>query len=191
VLAATWGRNPPGVVLGLVAAFLAGTVLLSAVHHVEVVAHRASGLAKQPIAWRRRWTIGDPPPARPQPPRHHFHLPPGIDSAEIIDTVHARPTATVQVNALLRSYAPKSRSNEPPVFAQSGLSRWQPEHAVLWPTAVGSELARLRPGGLARMPCRSARDDEPHRNGDDYKGAQLTGHGSEEDPRLRGVDGPR
>ena len=27
----------------------------------------------------------------------------GIDSAEIIDTVHARPTPTVQVNALLRS----------------------------------------------------------------------------------------
>jgi len=26
----------------------------------------------------------------------------GIDSAEIIDTVHARPTPTVQVNALLR-----------------------------------------------------------------------------------------
>ena len=27
----------------------------------------------------------------------------GIDSAEIIHTVHARPTPTVQVNALLRS----------------------------------------------------------------------------------------
>jgi integrase/recombinase XerD len=27
----------------------------------------------------------------------------GIDSAEIIDTVHARPTPTMQVNALLRS----------------------------------------------------------------------------------------
>jgi integrase len=27
----------------------------------------------------------------------------GIDSAEIIDTVHARRTPTVQVNALLRS----------------------------------------------------------------------------------------
>ena len=27
----------------------------------------------------------------------------GIDSAEIIDTVHARPTPTVQVSALLRS----------------------------------------------------------------------------------------
>jgi Ca2+:H+ antiporter len=39
VLAATWSSKPPGVVLALVAAFLAGAVL-SAVHHAEVVAHR-------------------------------------------------------------------------------------------------------------------------------------------------------
>jgi Ca2+:H+ antiporter len=39
VLAATWGSKPPGVVLALVGAFLAGAVL-AAVHHAEVVAHR-------------------------------------------------------------------------------------------------------------------------------------------------------
>jgi Ca2+:H+ antiporter len=39
VLAATWGSKPPGLVLVLVGAFLAGAVL-AAVHHAEVVAHR-------------------------------------------------------------------------------------------------------------------------------------------------------
>ena len=39
VLAVTWGHKPPGVVLALAGAFLAGAVL-SAVHHAEVVAHR-------------------------------------------------------------------------------------------------------------------------------------------------------
>src|SRR3954469_23545574 len=39
VLAVTWGHKPPGVVLALVGAFLAGAVL-AAVHHAEVVAHR-------------------------------------------------------------------------------------------------------------------------------------------------------
>jgi Ca2+:H+ antiporter len=39
VLVATWGSKPPGLVLLLVGAFLAGAVL-SAVHHAEVVAHR-------------------------------------------------------------------------------------------------------------------------------------------------------
>jgi Ca2+:H+ antiporter len=39
VLALTWGHNPPGIVLALVGAFLAGAVL-AAVHHAEVVAHR-------------------------------------------------------------------------------------------------------------------------------------------------------
>src|SRR3954451_15471696 len=38
VLAVTWGHKPPGVVLALVGAFLAGAVL-AAVHHAEVVAH--------------------------------------------------------------------------------------------------------------------------------------------------------
>ena len=38
-LAATWGTKPPGLVLVLVGAFLAGAVL-AAVHHAEVVAHR-------------------------------------------------------------------------------------------------------------------------------------------------------
>src|SRR5665809_84667 len=38
-LAATWGRKPGDLVLGLVAVFLAGGVL-AAVHHAEVVAHR-------------------------------------------------------------------------------------------------------------------------------------------------------
>jgi Ca2+:H+ antiporter len=39
VLALTWGHKPPGAVLVLVGAFLAGAVL-AAVHHAEVVAHR-------------------------------------------------------------------------------------------------------------------------------------------------------
>ena len=39
VLAATWGRDLPGVVVVLVAAVLVGAVL-AAVHHAEVVAHR-------------------------------------------------------------------------------------------------------------------------------------------------------
>jgi Ca2+:H+ antiporter len=39
VLALTWGQKPPGSVLALVGAFLAGAVL-AAVHHAEVVAHR-------------------------------------------------------------------------------------------------------------------------------------------------------
>src|SRR3954449_2077874 len=39
VLAVTWGHKPPGLVLALVGAFLAGAVL-AAVHHAEVVAHR-------------------------------------------------------------------------------------------------------------------------------------------------------
>jgi Ca2+:H+ antiporter len=39
VLIATWGSKPPVVVLVVVGAFLAGSVL-SAVHHAEVVAHR-------------------------------------------------------------------------------------------------------------------------------------------------------
>src|SRR3954470_20597369 len=39
VLAVTWGHKPPGLVLALDGAFLAGSVL-AAVHHAEVVAHR-------------------------------------------------------------------------------------------------------------------------------------------------------
>jgi Ca2+:H+ antiporter len=39
VLAATWGSKPPGLVLVLVGAFLAASVL-AAVHHAEIVAHR-------------------------------------------------------------------------------------------------------------------------------------------------------
>src|SRR3954453_22321952 len=39
VLAVTWGHKPPGVVLALVGAFLAGAVR-AAVPHAEVVAHR-------------------------------------------------------------------------------------------------------------------------------------------------------
>jgi Ca2+:H+ antiporter len=39
VLALTWGRDLPGLVVALVAAFLAGAVL-AAVHHAEVVAHK-------------------------------------------------------------------------------------------------------------------------------------------------------
>src|SRR3954449_1967771 len=39
VLAVTWGHKPPGLVLALVGAFLAGAGL-AAVHHAEVVAHR-------------------------------------------------------------------------------------------------------------------------------------------------------
>src|SRR4051795_7026552 len=39
LLAITWGHKPPGVVLAIVGAFLAGAVL-AAVHHAEVVAHR-------------------------------------------------------------------------------------------------------------------------------------------------------
>jgi Ca2+:H+ antiporter len=39
LLAITWGSKPPGVVLAVIGAFLAGSVL-AAVHHAEVVAHR-------------------------------------------------------------------------------------------------------------------------------------------------------
>jgi Ca2+:H+ antiporter len=39
LLAVTWGSKPPGVVLAVIGAFLAGSVL-AAVHHAEVVAHR-------------------------------------------------------------------------------------------------------------------------------------------------------
>jgi Ca2+:H+ antiporter len=39
LLAITWGSKPPGVVLAVLGAFLAGSVL-AAVHHAEVVAHR-------------------------------------------------------------------------------------------------------------------------------------------------------
>ena len=39
LLVATWGSKPPGLVLVVVAVFLAGAVL-AAVHHAEVVAHR-------------------------------------------------------------------------------------------------------------------------------------------------------
>ncbi|ARX82708.1 putative ionic transporter y4hA [Streptomyces alboflavus] len=39
LLALTWGRDLPGVVVGLVTAVLAGAVL-AAVHHAEVIAHR-------------------------------------------------------------------------------------------------------------------------------------------------------
>jgi Ca2+:H+ antiporter len=39
LLVVTWGAKPPGVVLAVVALFLAGSVL-AAVHHAEVVAHR-------------------------------------------------------------------------------------------------------------------------------------------------------
>jgi Ca2+:H+ antiporter len=38
-LALTWGRNPPSLILGLVGAILAASVI-AAVHHAEVVAHR-------------------------------------------------------------------------------------------------------------------------------------------------------
>ncbi|MGZ8735833.1 MAG: hypothetical protein ACXWW7_01570, partial [Nocardioides sp.] len=37
-LVATWGRDIPGVVVGLVAVALAGAVV-AAVHHAEVIAH--------------------------------------------------------------------------------------------------------------------------------------------------------
>ncbi len=39
LLGATWGRDLPNAVLGVVAVFLVGAVL-AAVHHAEVVAHR-------------------------------------------------------------------------------------------------------------------------------------------------------
>ena len=56
---------------------------------------------------RSRWPGGravdrDSTPTRSQQPRHHRDLPPGIDNAEIIETVHARRAPMISVSTSLR-----------------------------------------------------------------------------------------
>jgi integrase len=45
----------------------------------------------------------DPAPARACPPRDHIDLSAGVDSAEIIDTVHSRPAPVISATAGLRA----------------------------------------------------------------------------------------
>jgi len=54
--------------------------------------------------WRTKVSAScDPAPTRPREPRHHQRLLQGIDSAEIIDTVHGRPSPMISASAGMRS----------------------------------------------------------------------------------------
>jgi Ca2+:H+ antiporter len=84
VLAIAWGRNLPGVMVGVVTALLAGAVL-AAVHHAEVVAHRVGepygslvlAVAVTVIdrhAHGRRWRRGGDPGPRHRVRRRDHHV---------------------------------------------------------------------------------------------------------------------
>jgi hypothetical protein len=51
---------------------------------------------------RRRSAGRDPASARPRQPRDHQRLPAGIDSSEIVSTVHGRPSPTISATAGLQ-----------------------------------------------------------------------------------------
>jgi hypothetical protein len=84
------------------------------------------------------------PTARPS--RHHQRLPPGIDSAEIIDTVHGRPSPTTSASAGLKitvaelsvwvgrqSADPGARSNLTLGWRRAGVSRRVDRDPHSWP----------------------------------------------------------
>jgi hypothetical protein len=78
--------------------------------HHAAAGRRETALRATPTTARSRGRDGargrpagrDPAATRTRAPRHHEHLPEGIDSSEIISTVHGRPSPTISASAGLQ-----------------------------------------------------------------------------------------